>query len=167
MHFSKSSMCCRFYRARDHQIINVQNDADLNAISTSTDHTEDAIIIWVEYETIQLQFTSIRPLYHKLAAFTVPNSVLSSCTIIVPSKVRNSAHSRTILMKIDDSSLSRRICTVTPIGVMSAFMNASPIPMVIAGLPLVGHDATNCWNGQTIGGFRRGHHRYMCWSRHY
>ena len=110
MHFSKSSMCCRFYRARDHQIINVQNDADLNAISTSTDHTEDAIIIWVEYETIQLQFTSIRPLYQKLAAFTVPNSVLSNCTIIVPSKVRNSAHSRTILMKIDDSSLSRRIC---------------------------------------------------------
>jgi hypothetical protein len=32
--------------------------------------------------------------------------------------------------------------------------------MVIVGLPLVGHDAINCWNGQTIGGFCRGHHRY-------
>ena len=165
-------MRCRFYRcAVDPQIINVQNDADLNAISTSTDHTEDAIIIWVGYETIQLQFTSIRPLYHKLAA---PYTVLSNCTIIVPSLVRNSAHSRTILMKIDDTSLSTRICTVTSLGVMSAFRNASAIFMVIAGLPfhvasvaLVGHDATKCWNGQTIGGFRRGRHRYMHWSRHY
>ena len=41
---------------------------------------------------------------------------------------------------------------------MPAIMNASIIPMVIAGLPLVVHEATNCWIGQTIGDFRRGHH---------